>query len=225
MLNIFRLSADLLHLASIVILLLKIYATKNTKGVSLKTQILFLAVFCMRYLDIFTNWRIPYNVVMKILFLILSSVTVYWIAVKYNKGYDKEHDTFRIVFLLVPALAAAVITPKPDPYSVMDTLWTTSIYLEAVAILPQLFLIRRTGEVENITSHYIAAMGAYRFLYMCNWVYRYYTEEGYYHIPGNFIVWASGFVQTALYVDFFFYFFRSKWYGQKFMLPGSTTTV
>lgn len=31
MLNIFRLSADLLHLASIIILLLKIYATKNVK--------------------------------------------------------------------------------------------------------------------------------------------------------------------------------------------------
>ena len=222
MLNFFRLSADLLHLASIVILMLKIYATKNCKGISLKTQILFLLVFCMRYLDVFTNWRIPYNVVMKILFLISSSLTVYWIAVKYNKGYDKEHDTFRIAFLIVPALALAIITPKPDMYSLVDTLWTASIYLEAVAILPQLFLIRRTGEVENITSNYIAAMGAYRAFYILNWIYRYYTEPGYYYIPGNAIVWISGVVQTALYGDFFFIFFRSKWYGQRFQLPGAT---
>ena len=222
MFNVFRLSADLLHLASIIILLLKIYATKNVKGISLKTQILFLLVFCMRYLDVFTNWRIPYNVVMKILFLGFSATTVYWIAVKYNKGYDKEHDTFRIVFLIVPALALAVVTPKPDMYSVVDNLWTASIYLEAVAILPQLFLVRRTGEVENMTSNYIAAMGAYRALYMVNWVYRYITEEGYYNIPGNFVVWFSGLAQTALYADFFYYYFRSKWYGQKFSLPGAT---
>ncbi len=35
-------------------------------GISLKTQILFLIVFSTRYLDIFFNWRILYNVVMKV---------------------------------------------------------------------------------------------------------------------------------------------------------------
>ena len=31
--------------------------------------------------------------------------------------------------------------------------WAFSIYLEAVAILPQLFLLQKQGEVENLTSH------------------------------------------------------------------------
>lgn len=35
-------------------------------GISLKTQILFLIVFCSRYLDVFTNTRILYNVIMKV---------------------------------------------------------------------------------------------------------------------------------------------------------------
>merc|ERR1712065_6684 len=107
----------------------------------------------MRYLDLLWTKR-GYNQVAKVLFIALTSVTVYWILVRFNKGYDKEHDTFRIVFVIVPALVLAVITPKPDMYSVIDTFWTASIYLEAVAILPQLFLIRRTGEVENITGNY-----------------------------------------------------------------------
>ncbi len=194
----------------------------------------------------------------KVLFLGFSALTVYWIGWRYNKascsllfllhslflilsrqGYDKEHDTFRLVFVLAPAAVLAVVTPKPDPYSVVDTLWTASIYLEAVAILPQLFLVRRTGEVENLTSNYIAAMGAYRFFYILNWIFRYYTEPEYYGIPGNFVVWIGGLVQTALYAgpflsaffsplltlslsDFFYYFFRSKWHGQKFTLPGAT---
>lgn len=130
-----------------MLLLLKVYATKNSKGISLKTQILFLTVFVCRYLDLVSNWRNPYNVVMKILFIVLSSVTVYWIGFRYNKGYDRENDSFRLVFILAPAALLALVTPKPDMYSVIDTLWTASIYLEAVAILPQLFLIRRTGEV------------------------------------------------------------------------------
>lgn len=76
--------------------------------------------------------------------------------------------------------------------------------------------------VENITGNYIAAMGSYRALYMVNWLYRYLTEDGYYYLPGNWVVWLSGLVQTALYADFFYYYFRSKYYGQKFTLPGAT---
>lgn len=51
-----------------------------------------------------------------------------------------------------------------------QVLWTFSIYLEAVAILPQLFLVSKTGEAESITSHYLFALGSYRALYLLNWV-------------------------------------------------------
>jgi len=54
----------------------------------------------------------------------------------------------------------------------MEILWAFSIYLEAVGILPQLFMLSRTGEAENITTHYLFALGAYRALYVPNWVYR-----------------------------------------------------
>ena len=43
-----------------------------------------------------------------------------------------------------------------------EVLWSFSIFLEAVAILPQLFLLQRTGEAETITTHYLAALGGYR---------------------------------------------------------------
>jgi ER lumen protein retaining receptor len=51
--------------------------------------------------------------------------------------------------------------------------WAFSIYLEAVAILPQLFILQRTGEAEAITTHYLAALGVYRAFYIPNWIYRY----------------------------------------------------
>jgi ER lumen protein retaining receptor len=76
------------------------------------------------------------------------------------------------------------------------------VYLEAVAILPQLFMLSRTGEAETITTHYMFALGGYRALYLLNWVYRYATEG-----HSDWIVWIAGLVQTALYMDFFYIYF------------------
>lgn len=56
--------------------------------------------------------------------------------------------------------------------TVAEILWSFSIFLESVAILPQLFMLQRTGEAETITTHYLAALGAYRALYIPNWIYR-----------------------------------------------------
>jgi hypothetical protein len=78
-------------------------------------------------------------------------------------------------------------------------LWTFSIYLESVAILPQLFMVSKTGEAESITSHYLFALGSYRALYILNWIYRYATEVHY-----DLIAIVAGIVQTVLYCDFFY---------------------
>ena len=81
----------------------------------------------------------------------------------------------------------------------IQILWTFSIYLESVAIMPQLYMVSKTGEAESITSHYLFALGSYRALYLVNWVYRYYLE-GYYDL----IAVVAGCVQTILYCDFFY---------------------
>ncbi|KAK2152103.1 hypothetical protein LSH36_339g00007 [Paralvinella palmiformis] len=96
----------------------------------------------------------------------------------------------------------------------LQILWTFSIYLEAVAILPQLFMISKTGEAETITSHYLFALGMYRALYIVNWVYRYYYE-GFFDI----IAVVAGCVQTVLYCDFFYLYITKVWKGKKLTLP------
>jgi ER lumen protein retaining receptor len=79
-----------------------------------------------------------------------------------------------------------------------------------------LLLLQRYREVENLTGHYVFFLGAYRGLYIMNWIYRSFTEDGYRH---HWIVYISGLVQTALYVDFFYYYAQSKYKGGKFSLP------
>ncbi|CAF1029882.1 unnamed protein product [Didymodactylos carnosus] len=95
--------------------------------------------------------------------------------------YDRSHDTFHIEFPIIISAVLSLIWNHE--FSVLEILWTFSIYLESVAVLPQLFMVSRTGEAETITSHYLFALGIYRFLYILNWIYRYYTE--------GFIDWIS----------------------------------
>ncbi|KAJ1653966.1 endoplasmic reticulum retention protein [Dispira simplex] len=209
--NIFRLCADMLHLASIVILLLKIKQTKSCAGISLKTQALYFLVFLTRYLDLFVYFISVYNTLM-VFFIGSAGYIIYQIWYEYRPTYDASLDTFRAEFLILGAGILAVAFP--DSWHVLDILWSFSIYLEAVAILPQLFQMTRTGEAETITSHYVFALGAYRALYIANWVYRYYTE-GYVDV----IAWVAGFVQTLLYADFFYIYFTRVLKGKMFKLP------
>ena len=90
---------------------------------------------------------------------------------------------------------------------ILQILWTFSIYLESVAILPQLFMVSKTGEAETITSHYLFALGSYRALYLFNWIYRYYAE-GFFDL----IAVVAGVVQTILYCDFFYLYITKGLY-------------
>ncbi|GLU13846.1 hypothetical protein SLE2022_304560 [Rubroshorea leprosula] len=213
--NIFRFAGDMTHLISILVLLLKIYATKSCSGISLKTQELYALVFIARYLDLFTDFRSVYNTIMKIVF-IASSLAIVWCMRRHplvRRSYDKELDTFRHYFLIVACLVLALLVH--EKFTFQEIFWAFSIYLEAVAILPQLILLQRSGNVDNLTGQYVFFLGAYRALYILNWIYRYFTEQHF----SRWIACVSGIVQTALYADFFYYYFISWKNNAKLQLP------
>ena len=78
-------------------------------------------------------------------------------------------------------------------------------------------MMQRTGEAETITTHYLAALGVYRALYIPNWIYRLVnvyrpsflwriTLRARYFTEGTVdpIAVVAGLVQTGLYLDFFY---------------------
>lgn len=210
--NIFRFFGDLSHLASIFILLYSIELHKSTKGLSLKTQSLYALVFVTRYMDLFTHYVSLYNLLMKIFFLGSSVYTVYVMAGKYRKQTELTIDTFPVRYLVGGAFVGSlVLTYK---YTFSEIRWSFSLWLEAVAILPQLYILQRTGEAENITSHYIFALGLYRALYIPNWIYRYFADDKF-----DYISFLAGLLQTAVYSDFFYIYYTRVMQGKKFQLP------
>ncbi|KAJ8915165.1 hypothetical protein NQ315_000417 [Exocentrus adspersus] len=210
--NIFRLTGDLSHLIAIIILLQKIWHTRSCAGISGKSQLLFALVYTTRYLDLVSSYVSLYNTVMKFVFLATSYATIYLIYIKFKATYDHNQDTFRILLLIVPAVALALLINHD--FTFLEVLWTFSIYLESVAILPQLFMVSKTGEAESITSHYLFALGSYRALYIFNWIYRYVTESHY-----DLIAIVAGVVQTVLYCDFFYLYITRVLKGKKLQLP------
>ena len=139
-------------------------------GISFKTQALYVTVFLTRYLDLFYDYVSLYNTVMKIFFIASSVYILYLMKIQYRPSHDPSIDTFQIEYLLGPCVLLALIFNYK--FTFIEILWAFSIYLESVAILPQLFMLQMTGEAEAITTHYVAALGAYRALYIPNWIYR-----------------------------------------------------
>lgn len=213
--NLFRLCGDMLHLASILLLLWKIHKNKSCVGVSCRMQELYLLVFCFRYLDLLYEFISLYNSVMKIFFILSTGYMIYLMRVKppINQTYDRTVDYFKYeIYFIGPCLGMGLLTC--EEYAIPEILWSTSIWLEAVAITPQLVLLAKMREVENLTSHFVAAMGLYRAFYILNWIYKYIVDQMY-----DPVAIFGGVVQTVLYVDFFYYYAQSKWYGNKLVLP------
>lgn len=213
--NIFRLCGDMLHLSSIMLLLVKLHKSKSCVGVSCRMQEIYALVFIFRYLDLLWSFISIYNTVMKIIFITSTCHLVYLMRVKppVSQTYDRNADNFEYEkYLLPPSFILGFLFA--EEWTLPEILWTSSIWLESVAILPQLILLQHLREVENLTSDFVGCMGAYRAFYILNWVYRYFVDD-----YVNWIGWIGGIVQTGLYCDFFYYYAMSKWYGNKLVLP------
>lgn len=155
-----------------------------------------------RYLDLLTRWVSVYNTLMKLFFILSSWYTIYLIVIKFRPMDEEEStDTFRVEYVLIPcAVLASFINYQ---FTATEILWSFSIFLEAVAILPQLHMLRRTGQAEALTRYYIVAFCSYRAFYIPNWIYRYITEG-----VGDPITTTCGVVQTCINFYFVYEYFR-----------------
>jgi len=176
--NAFRAIADGSHVLAILALTFKLFFTKSSAaGVSWKSLFLYTATYCARYVDLFYVFISAYNSSMKI-FLILTTlvpiITIPWIL---KADYQKKFDTFWIELLILPVTALSLVLKHDN--TVMEICWTWSIYMEAVAMIPQFYMTWRGGHVDGLLMTYVTGMFCYRGFYIGNWVYRYYLEEYY----------------------------------------------
>lgn len=205
--NVFRLLGDLSHISSKCILMWAIHRNKSAEGVSLLTQMLYAVVFVTRYLDLFrgSGWRSIYLVFFKF-FYILSSFYIIFLMMKvYPRTRERERAWKMALGSVVLSLVLApIVTPILDDKEFVkihwftETMWSFSIILESVCVLPQLLLLRQTTVPTVIDSYYLLALGSYRAFYILNWFVRGFGPEKHW----DPIAMIFGIVQTAFYVDF-----------------------
>eukprot|EP00931_Biecheleriopsis_adriatica_P020992 TRINITY_DN1386_c0_g1_i1.p1 TRINITY_DN1386_c0_g1~~TRINITY_DN1386_c0_g1_i1.p1 ORF type:complete len:282 (-),score=50.03 TRINITY_DN1386_c0_g1_i1:42-887(-) len=150
---------------------------------------------------------------------IMSLMLVAWLLKQlfFEKkiSYQKEEDSFPI-FPMVPLciLLAGMFHADMNERPVFDTLWMAGLFVCSIAVLPQLWLISKTGgKVEPLTAHYIAAMAISRAL---SGVFMWHARhditcipwvEGYNHAP--WVILAAHALHLLLLGDFGYYYVKT----------------
>ena len=204
--NGFCIAADLLHVIAILILTYKIVQTRSSHSIAGGASILYAVVFSCRYLDLsqfdYYDFQFSslYLLVFKLYFLLSTGLVLYLIYGKFSKTCDTSNDTYPIHYIFV--CAALLTWGTYDARSVLtidkELFWRFSITLEIFAIVPQLSLIKKQGQMDKTMAYYLMTHGSYRAMYIVSWLYRYQTEQ--FWEPIAFI---CGCAQTMIYLHFF----------------------
>jgi len=211
--NIFRYLADVSHLVSVCLLLQKMLSKKSCYGVSLKTQVLYLVVFCTRYMNKGIFSPPLYNILFKLFYVGSAAAIVVLMKTRLRASYEKRHDTFQIAFILVLCLPFAYFSMPIRNFGWF--MMAYSLWVESFAIVPQLILLGRSRKLVVMTRDCIFFMSVYRLFYIMNWVYKLATDTG----RTQHVLWITGILQTVIYSDFIYVYLRTKVTGAEFELP------
>jgi len=123
---------------------------------------------------------------------------------------SNDLDSFRNEILIIGAAILALIFNHE--FALLEIAWTFSVYLESVAILPQLSVTSqgKSSDVDKVILFYLSSLASHKIFYILNWMYRY-NNEGFYDI----IAMSAGVVQAAIYVNFFVMFIIKKFAEMK----------
>ncbi|KAK7287398.1 hypothetical protein RIF29_00671 [Crotalaria pallida] len=216
----FFIASETFHLAGTIILLYKLFTLKNCSGVSLKTQEL-IALFLAARLSCSTIMEGNIHTLLDMISLLSVSLIVWMIRFKLKSSYVKELDNFRLLFVVVPcAVLALLIHPYTIHFRLTRILWAFSVYLEAVAVLPQIRFMQNAKMVETLTGKYVFALGVSRFIGFAHWIIQIYETRGaYFYLVGHGHFWflvafIAEMIQSFILADFCYYYMKSFMQGQ-----------
>jgi len=130
-------------------------------------------------------------------------------------SYQKEADSMQTSpFILGSLILAVLFHGNMNGRPLFDMLWMAGLFISAVSVVPQLWLITQTGgSVEALTSHYIAAMAVSRIL---SGIFMWHAHDDITCYPwiGDFnhagwVIMAAHFVHLILLADFGYYYAKA----------------
>ncbi|GLJ49636.1 hypothetical protein SUGI_1053100 [Cryptomeria japonica] len=216
--NLF-IAAEGIHAVGIAVLIYKLMKEKTCAGLSLKSQELTAMFLAVR---VYCSFVMEYDIhtVLDTATLATTLWVIYMIRFKLKATHVEDLDNFPIHYVVLPCVVLALaIHPSTHHNIVNRILWAFCVYLEAVAVLPQLRVMQNTKIIEPFTAHYVFALGIARFLSCAHWVLQVLDSRGYLLTALGHGLWPSmvllsEIVQTFILADFCYYYVKSVVGGQ-----------
>jgi ER lumen protein retaining receptor len=158
----------------IALLFLKVKSTGSAAGISVRALVLDAVAFALRLSS--TSWLQGYLPVdatgdwiyqaIDVTSLVMVLCLIYHLLVQLRHTYHAEKDSFPVVPMIICSLVlGSLLCADMNDRPIFDTTWMAGLFIEAVAVLPQLGVMNQSGgELEALTSHYIAMMAVSRML-------------------------------------------------------------
>jgi hypothetical protein len=136
-----------------------------------------------------------------------------------------------VLWLLLPSLALALLLhPNLNGNWLTDTAWTLALYLEAVAVYPQITMFSRQASVqqeqapEPFAANFVFGVAAARVLTFLFWLSSYhelndkYADALHRRYPGVMVV-LSQVVNLLVVADYLFVYMTKAYNKQPLLLP------
>lgn len=212
------------------VLVIKVRTQQSVAGLSRRSLTLYMTSLVFRLLStLFYNGYLPVDrsgdwvyQLADCLSLALIVLLLKWVTGKYVHSYQAQQDTLTLaVPVIVAAVLAAVVHPDLNNFYPADVSWTFALYLETFSMLPQLFMMTKIGgEVEALTSHYVASVAASKFFTFVFWLFSF--KELAPRSGINFAGWAVMIAylgQLLMFADFFYHYVVSIRRGKSLIIP------
>jgi len=221
--SLLTLSAGLQTLA-FMLLVLKVHGQSNVSGISASMLAMYTVTLILRLSStLWLNGYLPADSTgdwafqcLELLSLGLAGWllhhTVKMRRVSYEGAAQEEQDTMPGLpgMVLGCALFAFFFHADLNHDRTFDFIWACGCYLETVSMLPQLWMMAKAGgEVEALTSHFIALVTAARFFSFYFWYLAFEDGIGLYGNYSEMMIIAAHVLQLVLACDFLFMYVKS----------------
>ena len=166
--------------------ILKILKRNNSECVSLITNILFLVGAISRigwiWDSLLKNYWLTY------IEIILAILTQCYVIYLYQKNKVRNYFANEIqipfylqLYVLLPlAIFLSLIFNPGDSLFSSQIFVSLSIFSEAIGLLPQLYIIKKSRDSGDLSELYIIFLGIARFLRLIFWIFMYISGERFY---------------------------------------------
>ena len=226
--SFFLVLSSLIQTCAFIIILVKVTNYQTCSGLSANTLICYaILLFARLTSTLFYPGYLPSDdsgswlyQLSDIASLLICCLLLYLIYFKYRETSDLLQDgKIPFYFLAIPCYVLALIFRSSLNNNVFcDINWAFSMYLEALAIFPQILLFsNKKGQIESFTSHYVALCGLSRLFSLIFWWDTYeelVTEDLYFGKSIGYFIIGSQILQLIIMADYYYLYFKSILKGQ-----------